>query len=304
MACKKPLTAWRSNLYNSNGKNPLTFKEDEGIGEKIFLSCGNCIGCRLERSRQWAIRCVHEASLHKVNSYITLTYNDENLPENSSLVLEDITLFFKRLRKNTGQKIRYFQCGEYGEKRKRPHHHAALFGYCPTDLVHYKTMHGGFPLYKSDFLAKTWGKGFVTVGTLTFQSAAYVARYITKKINGELADEKYDQIDYETGEVHTLKKEYCTMSRRPGIGHDWYQKYNTDVTSQDSVIIRGRQMPPPKYYDYLLSLNEPIKYMDTKLKREEKRYSYPETNQKRLNTELECLERNNKLLIRKLEQEI
>lgn len=197
------------------------------------------------------MRCVHEAELHKQNCFITLTYNPENLPEDSSLSLEDFQLFMKRFRKKYSDvKIRFFHCGEYGAKNERPHDHAIIFGFDFPDKQLLKTVRGN-PVYTSEILAGLWGKGFCTVGAVTFESAAYVARYVLKKVTGEMAEGYYDG----------RRPEYVTMSRREGIAADWYEKYKTDVYPQsdadekrDEVIIRGKPMKPPRFYDNRLKL--------------------------------------------------
>ena len=135
MTCYHPLECWRV-----DGQSKLAFvKPREAlIREKLEVPCGQCIGCRLERSRQWAVRCIHEAQLHKDNCFITLTYNDEHLPSPPSLSVRDFQLFMKRLRKRFGKGIRFFHCGEYGEKYGRPHYHACLFGFDFPDRVQFK----------------------------------------------------------------------------------------------------------------------------------------------------------------------
>ena len=128
--CFSPLTAWRGRRRNKNGRLPVVFDRRESSGVEIELPCGQCVGCRLEYSRQWAMRCMHEASLWPENSYLTLTYGDGHLPVNGSLRKADFQKFMKRLRKkNPGKRIRYYQCGEYGEELKRPHYHALLFNH-------------------------------------------------------------------------------------------------------------------------------------------------------------------------------
>lgn len=215
----------------------------------VTIPCGQCIGCKLEHSRQWAIRCSHEASIYKNNSFITLTYNDQNLPANGSLNPRHFTLFIKKLRKKYSPKtIRYYHCGEYGEKYGRPHYHACLFNHAFTDQRLFKENKNG-RLYTSKTLTKLWGLGHASVGSVTFQSAAYVARYILKKITGDQAERHYEYIDPESGEVHIRKPEYTTMSRRPGIGAAWLAKYSSDVYPDDFVVINGSKMRPPKYYD-------------------------------------------------------
>jgi hypothetical protein len=131
MPCYFPITAWRSkDGKNEAGKWPVVFKPTAGyLDKELKLPCGRCIGCRLERSRQWAVRCVHEASLHEKNCFITLTYSPENLPKDGSLDVSHFQKFMKRFRKRFGPGIRFFHCGEYGESLSRPHYHACIFGF-------------------------------------------------------------------------------------------------------------------------------------------------------------------------------
>lgn len=145
----------------------------------MTVSCGQCIGCRLERSRQWAVRCMHEKQMHDDACFITLTYDDDNLPFGETLVLSDWQKFMKRLVKKNGP-IRFYHCGEYGDDTNRPHYHAILFGYRPDDPELFSTS-GETKLYASPSLRNTWGMGHCTFGDATFETAAYVARYITKK---------------------------------------------------------------------------------------------------------------------------
>ena len=244
MPCYHPLHAVQSLTPNKAGVREISFKKMPSVPygfEAVDLPCGQCIGCRLERSRQWALRCVHEADLHEDNSFITLTYSDDFLPKNGSLVKDDFQRFMKRLRKKVGVKIRFFHCGEYGSTTYRPHYHAILFGYQFPDLELLKVVND-VRVYTSELLAKVWGKGFVTVGEMTFESAAYVARYVLKKVNGPMAEKHYK------GRL----PEYVTMSRRPGIAHDWFRLRLTDVYPHDYVVSRGFKSRPPRYYDKLL----------------------------------------------------
>lgn len=249
------------------------------------VACGQCIGCRLERSRQWAIRCHHEASMHENNCFITLTYNEENLPEDRSLQLRHYQLFMKRLRRAYGPGIRFFHCGEYGEKFGRPHYHAILFNHDFADKKLWK-MVNDLPLFQSGELARLWPFGYSSVGAATFASAAYVARYIMKKQTGkgaemlkEIEDPKtgviylrkhYEWIDPDTGQVHSRRPEYVTMSRRPGIGRGWLDKYKTDVWPDDFVVINGRKMKPPRFYDRCIELDDPELHLDVKRQRQAK----------------------------------
>ena len=119
MPCYYPLQGWRSKELTKNGKRAIVFDRKKGyVDQPLEVPCGQCIGCRLDRSRDWALRCIHEAQLHEDNSYITLTYDDDNLPANASLDKSDFQKFMKRLRKSLGdKKVRFFHCGEYGENQ-------------------------------------------------------------------------------------------------------------------------------------------------------------------------------------------
>lgn len=250
MPCYSPLEGFRSKTVGSNGKRPIVFNAKDGYRDRpVQLPCGQCIGCRLERSRQWAIRCVHEASLYENNCFITLTYRTP--PAGNSLHLPDFQKFMKRLRKAKSQTIRFYHCGEYGEKLDRPHYHALLFNYRPDDLKLFKMTgkNQDTPLYRSEELERLWTFGHSSVGDVTFESAAYTARYIMKKQTGEHSQNHYEWIDPETGEVHDRQPEYTTMSRRPGIGLPWLKKYETDVYPDDFIVLNNQKIKPPKAYD-------------------------------------------------------
>lgn len=277
MPCYYPLTAWRSIKLNPSGKHGITFtKTDADLDQEMLLPCGQCIGCRLEHSRQWALRCVHESTLYDENCFLTLTYNDENLPEGGNLVHDDFQKFMKRLRKKFGPGIRYYMCGEYGASDEdqigyqnvgRPHYHMCLFNCDFPDKEIYKT-ENGFRLYTSTTLNDLWGKGYCIIGDVTFESAAYVARYIMKKLKGRGDhDMHYNRgLNPDTGEIHLLKPEYTQMSRRPGIGKTWWDQFKGD-TFKDFVTVRGIKMKPPKYYDKLLEKHDPDKLQSIKEKR-------------------------------------
>ncbi len=238
----------------------MVFNVNEGyVDRPITLPCGQCIGCRLENSRQWAIRCFHEAALHDQNCFVTLTYDDEHLPAGGTLVLRDFQLFMKRLRKEYGSGIRFYACGEYGEKFGRPHYHVCLFNFDPPDKKLYK-VRDHVQLYSSATMDKIWGMGFTVTGDVTFQSAAYVARYIMKKINGPEATPHYETVDLQTGELFQQKPEFTTMSRRPGIGKNWLKKYQADIYDHDFVVMNGKKMRPPRYYDRQFEITNPEDY--------------------------------------------
>lgn len=255
MACYSPLNAWRG-PKGASGKNAIVFSSKlSERGLEVLLPCGSCLGCRLERSRQWALRCVHEASLHSHNSFVTLTYSEENIPRNGSLVPHHFHTFIERLRARYG-KVRYFGCGEYGENLGRPHFHILLFGVNFEDKVLWKKGSEG-NLYRSRILERLWKFGFSTIGEVSFQSSAYVASYVLKKVTGELAPGHY-------GDKYP---EFVRMSRNPGLGFGWFQKFRDDVFPRDYVVCEGKQLAVPKYYGMLMERERPDVMVAVKRKR-------------------------------------
>lgn len=235
----KPSIVWQAS-HAAPGLSPFPLK----------LPCGQCVGCRLERSRQWAMRCVHEAQLYKRNCFVTLTFDTAHLPEDGSLSVRDFQLFMKRLRKHAKRcRIRFFHCGEYGSQLGRPHYHACLFNW-DFDDKYLWSVRDEVQLFRSPLLEKLWPYGFATVGEVTFESAAYVARYVMKKITGEAA----------AGHYAGKKPEYVTMSRRPGIGTGWYKKFKSDIFPHDYAIMRGHKVRPPKFYDSLYEISDPAEF--------------------------------------------
>lgn len=268
MPCYSPLTGYRSQTLTKNGKRKLTFSPQSGyVDLPQTVPCGQCIGCRLERSRQWAVRCVHEAQSHVDKCFVTLTYDDEHLPPGRTLVKADFQKFMKRLRKQTGEKIRFFHCGEYGDLDARPHYHALLFGIDFPDKKPHSTNGQGDVIYKSETLERIWGKGFCTIGALTFETAAYTARYIMKKVTGENAIHHYETVDSASGEIIQRQPEYITMSLKPGIGGDWFDKFSSDLYPSDFVVIRGQRQGVPKFYDRKVERDDPALLQRIKRKR-------------------------------------
>ena len=166
MSCFRPLQAFKSPFLNpTSGKSVIMFSSLSFDDIRIDLPCGQCIGCRLERSRQWAMRCFHEASLHDRNCFITLTYNDKFLPKDRSLYYPHFQKFMKRLRKKFGDGIKFYMCGEYGDQFGRPHFHACIFNHDFSDKVFWKYSSASnkfgrkgaqIPLYRSNDLEELW----------------------------------------------------------------------------------------------------------------------------------------------------
>jgi len=252
--CYNPVRAFKSPTPGPSGKHDIRFLRGNSTVPihylEIELPCGGCIGCRLEHSRQWAVRCMHEASLHDQNCFLTLTYDDDHLPEDGSLSRTAFPSFMKRLRKAfPAKRIGYYHVGEYGETTFRPHYHALLFGFMFPDMVRYKG-EGERTLYTSQTLDRLWGLGECKIGALTFESAAYVARYTMKKQRGQ---QTYRRRNVRTGEVHDLVPEFSTMSLKPALGKKWFERFHGDVYPDDFVVVNGKQQKPPRYYDKLLA---------------------------------------------------
>lgn len=243
MPCNMPIRAWIT-----APSEPLSFKG--GPPEcMVWLKCGKCTGCLMEHARQWSLRCMHEARYHELNCFVTLTYSDDNLPANGSLNYRDFQLFFKRLRKRHGSGIRFFMCGEYGSNFSRPHYHACIFGFDFLDKYPASKSPSGDILYRSFELDDLWKLGFCTLGDLTAQSAGYVARYTLKKAANSASDYG-DRVP-----------EFIQMSRRPGIGQQFYKDFRDDIYNHDFLVdSSGHRVRPPNYYDRQLSKDDPTYY--------------------------------------------
>lgn len=222
MSCFRPLRGYKDETGDVRiGVHPK--------GRALELPCGRCVGCKMDRARSWSIRITHEAQLYDANWFLTLTYRDELLPEHGSLQYEDYQGFMKRLRfhlkgqspgPNGKYPIRFFCCGEYGDRLKRPHYHAILFNVDFPDRV--RLMNGTF---RSELCEEIWQKGDVLIGDVNPRSASYVAGYCWKKQYGQAAKFRYDVMDSSTGEVvGTRRPEFVSMSRRPGVGAWWFRE--------------------------------------------------------------------------------
>lgn len=265
MTCYHPLDAWQADRPNDSGTFDIVFSYDRRHPKHILIPCGKCIGCRLEYSRQWAQRCMAEAHMHEANCFLTLTYDDEHVPWTScgeqTLYKRDVQLFLKRLRKELPCKIRFFNCGEYGSKSHRPHYHMILFGYDFPDRFLWSTNFQGDKFYRSPLLEKIWFKGQSLISDVTFDSCAYVARYILKKQYGKTSD------CYEY-----YAPEFLTMSRKPGIGKAYFNKYHSCIYPLDKLVLGEHGddrlvAKPPRYFDSLYAELEPEKMDEIKKRR-------------------------------------
>lgn len=263
--------------------------------EWIELPCGHCDGCRIDRSRDWANRCMMEMEYHTDAYFLTLTYNDVFVPRawypdpatgeafcSLTLRKRDWQLFMKRLRKNTGQDLRFYMCGEYGPKTFRPHYHAIVFGLHLDDLKFFSQRQLGdkiYNYYTSETVQRAWSVlkckcedstasknagevsppdfwddhdplGHILVGQVTWETCAYTARYVMKKQYGK---------DAAVYEAHNIEPEFTLMSRRPGIGHQWYEDH-PDCYDFDYINLAGpdggRKIRPPKYFDKLFDVDD------------------------------------------------
>lgn len=273
MQCTRPVHGYYAKRANRmEGGRPVrsvVFTQAAGFTDMpVSLPCGKCLGCRMEYARQWAVRCEHELKLWESNCFVTLTYDEKCVPHTDSglqtLSLRDVTLFWKRLRKQLGTRIRYFQCGEYGETTGRPHYHAIVFNWWPADCVRDGgKSKSGEDLYRSKMLEEVWGYGRCTVQVANFKNANYVARYVTKKLVNP-SDGSDDR-----------RREFLSMSRRPGIGHYYAEAHLEEWYARDELVSNGVTMRPPKYYEGLLA------------KRSEKLLSFVKSQRAKVASEVE-----------------
>ena len=267
--CVRPLTAWQLD------SGEVVWAERGKVRRELSLPCGQRVECRLKRSRQWAIRIMHESQLHEVSSFVTLTYDDAHCPD--GLRYHDYQLFMRRLRKKF-PRVKFFMCGEYGEKTRRPHYHACLFGVGFSDRVVFKRLGSGYNLYESALLNSLWTDGFASVGDLSFDSAAYVARYCMKKATGYAAEMTYCKPDLATGELISIAPEFARMSLRNAIGKEWLERFKSDVFPRDYVVMNGVKHTVPKYYDKWLREVDPEMAESLEFGREQKRLAYSAEN--------------------------
>lgn len=214
--------------------------------ETDYIPCGKCIGCKVDKANDWATRAYLQSLENASNCFLTLTYDNEHLPKPKSLVKRDLQLFFKRLRKSIyPQKIQYLACGEYGSITRRPHYHIALFNYWPDDAKQFKKNENNDILFTSETLQKIWGKGFIIIGNLTYQSAAYIARYVAKKAFGA------DEITLKLNQ----QPEFITASKRPAIAKNFYfdqQKWQKILRNNGIIISTNTGISIKKIPQYLL----------------------------------------------------
>lgn len=268
VSCFNPMLARNGRSRYASGKPVLVFRrKDSPLSPDLFpisIPCSQCVGCRLEYSRQWAVRCVLESKLHKDNCFVTLTYKD--MPGKSldmtSLNKRDLQLFLKRVRKRYGEGIRFYAAGEYTVKF-RPHFHILFFGLDFVDKTYWSLAPSGEKLYRSVELEKLWTHGFSSIGSVTFESAGYVARYTMKKVSGIPENDRAKEVIESNG----LLPEFVQMSRRGGIGRAWFERYKDEVFPSDRVFVRDRFVKPPRYFMGLYEKDHPVEVEMIKLDR-------------------------------------
>lgn len=251
MPCFKPLTAFRTLKVNpSTGRRSLTFNPIKALREAggLKLPCGQCIGCREDRAHNWAIRCSHEAKLSSASCFLTLTYADEHCPQDYSVKKRELQLFMGRVRDTLGPGKRFFGCGEYGEEDGRPHYHVLGFNFDFSADRKFHRKRGDHHVFRSAELEKLWPYGFSEIGSVTAASAGYCAQYCVKKRTGAEADSYYLRRSPLTGDLHQVEPEFSLMSRRPGIGTAWFDRFASDAFPSDFIVVDGRMVRPPKFY--------------------------------------------------------
>jgi hypothetical protein len=254
-------------VFNFDDKPFVHFDKNEHL---ITLPCGRCIGCYSDQARSWAIRCHHEHlypfNVPRLSSFLTLTYSDEHLIYGSDgpiLSLRHITLFLNRLRNHF--KFRYFYAAEYGSKTFRPHYHILLFGhdfiFAEGNNFKYNRFKSSMSkrsdtnqLYESLLLEELWPYGKSIIGDVTFKSISYVTRYLLKKADAAAKGRAPHRAALDC-------PEFRHMSRRPGLGHRWFELFGeSDLYPHDNVIISGKKLPIPRFYSQKYRLTNPIDY--------------------------------------------
>lgn len=254
MRCIRPLKA----SQNSNGDIVYSSKEAIPGLVPFEFECRKCLPCRLNIAREKAVRAYHEAQMHEGNIFLTLTYDDANLAS-QKLVYSDFQLFMKSLREKVTRNIKdkslrdqlyipYMVTGEYGELHKRPHWHACIFNYWPSDAQFKYQSDRGDRVWTSETINKLWKRGNAEFGSLTIDSAGYVARYAAKK----LVHGKDQEHDY-----HPIHK----TSARRAIGRSWIEKYWKHTFENGFVVLpNGEKSKIPRYYVDWFKKEHPEKY--------------------------------------------
>lgn len=273
MGCTNPLRAKRV-FDEVEGKYKIKFCMDN-LGYDLLIPCGQCLSCRIQKSREWANRLMLELKYHDSAYFLTLTYNNDHARPAAdangevcdwlTLRKSDFQLFMKRLRKAVGnepeKRLRFYACGEYGTETFRPHYHAIVFNLHLDDLQFYKKSELGFSYYTSEFLNRVWSEkveyyengekkyryepiGYVIVGEVNWETCAYTARYVSKKLTGDEA-KYYDEFG--------LEHPFSLMSRKPGIAAQYFEDHKDEIYQSEFINIStpkgGLKFRPPRYFD-------------------------------------------------------
>ena len=211
----------------------------------MLVPCNQCVMCKIQRSKDWAVRIMHESSYHISNVFITLTYDDEHLPKNGSLIGDEISKFIKRFRKHHPEKqIKYYGCGEYGEKYERPHYHIILFGVGPEC---FRSLGKGYNVKTKQWVPiythKAWTKGIIHVGYVEPHSARYVTDYVQKTYSRKMIKEVYGE----------KIQPYARQSK--GIGKRWAEDNEIQIKQHYNVTMFGKDMGLCKYYRKILDID-------------------------------------------------
>lgn len=276
MACHHPKPAYLSR----EGK--ITFAKRDalpGASGFTYIRCGMCRGCKFDHARDWAIRCYHEAQLHEDSCFVSPTYDQEHLPPHGSLDKSDLQKFFKRLRKK-GVNFRYFACGEYGEKKGRPHYHIVMFGFKPSERTYWATSKNGHKQWLSKIFQDCWPHGVAPWTEFHHHAARYVAHYTADKLKSYAKDtpdpetglRPYEVMDRD-GVIWNLQPEFQLQSLKPAIGLEWLEKNYREVFPADSVVMDTKEYPPPRFYYQWLKDNDPDLYQQVRKNRKAKALS-------------------------------
>lgn len=259
MPCTCPVDAWHPREGSEDKRlrfSPLGADQSR----HVLLPCGRCASCRSLRASDWAVRCFHEAQMHGfVACFVTRTYDNAHLPRNLSLSKASHQHFMKRLWRVMDRHVRNFSCGEYGDEFRRPHYHDILFGEdFREDRVPLRKSQTGGLLYTSPRLSKAWSYGEAVIADFSFDTACYVGKYNVKQLHGEAQSrEALRRWDSQTGEEWFVEPPFLLMSRMPGLGARWFERFWSDVFPSDFCIVDGRKVPVPAYYLRLLEKRDP-----------------------------------------------
>lgn len=316
MPCFRPLQAYRFHVaqpwsFHESGKRKLFFgraasrllMEFGWAHELVSLPCGKCVGCLVRRVSDWSLRCVYEAQFWDRSSFLTLTYRTAALPANRSLLKADHQKFFKRLRQRLKRDhgvgaLKYYMCGEYGERKGRPHYHVVLYGWDFPDRVQVPNNPGARDsLFTSPLLESVWGNGDVRIGEVSSESAAYVARYTMKKLRGAKGKAFY--------EANAQVPPYTACSK--GVGRSHFERFRDDHFPCDEAVDPSSMQvrPVPRYFDKLLEAVDAEAFAEVKAARVERAMEIDpaECTPARLAVREECLRAKLGLLMRKVERD-